>query len=97
MRFLLCAMVLAGCNTPSVQFLGVEPVLVEAEGRSFKVYRQGDRAQAIRIGSDSDLSKLNAATRASIAIQKATGCEIRSGSLTTDRIITNAALKNCQG
>lgn len=94
MRFviLLTALALIGCNSPSPRFMDSPHVEVEVDGSRFSVRRDGDRVEVIRT-SPKVLPRLSVVlARAEVAIQRATGCRVWSGSLKGDQAVVTARL-----
>jgi hypothetical protein len=48
LAYLLTALALAGCNTPSMVFRGIAPTKISVDGSTFEVRVKGLLAQAIR-------------------------------------------------
>ncbi|EAQ13104.1 hypothetical protein BD830_11237 [Maritimibacter alkaliphilus HTCC2654] len=90
--FLLTALALIGCNSPSPRFMDSPHVEVEVAGSRFSVWRDGDRVEVIRT-SPEVLPRLSVVlARAEVAIQRATGCQVWSGSLKGDQAVVTARL-----
>lgn len=67
-------------------------VAVEFEGSRFSVWREGDRVEVIRVSPEA-LPRLSVVlARAEVAIERATGCPVRSGSLKGDQAVVTARL-----
>lgn len=72
----LGAVLLAGCASPSAGYFGVTPQRVTVEGTEIAVYRRGDRAQAIRLGSARRGEHAAIRLRMAAATEQATGCAV---------------------
>lgn len=67
-------------------------VAVTVEGSRFSVWRDGDRVEVIRVSPEA-LPRLSVVlARAEVAIERATGCPVRSGSLKGDQAVVTARL-----
>lgn len=76
MRMMVFAAVLAAlgaCSSPSLRFVGVEPVTVEVEGWTIDVYADDGAAEAIRMTVDWDQTPALMRERGIIAVEQATG------------------------
>jgi hypothetical protein len=75
MRYLLgfVMLAMAACSSPSVGFMGVEPVTVVVEGWTIDVYALDGKAEAIRMTTDWDQSEALMRERGLIAVEQATG------------------------
>ena len=67
----------AGCNTPSMGFRGIEPVTLTVEGSTFDVRVNGTRAEAIRTNAQYAPRMGPMGDRASVAIEKVSGCIVK--------------------
>ncbi|MCI2399755.1 hypothetical protein [Aliiroseovarius subalbicans] len=87
---------LAGCDSPGVAFMGSEKIEVEVEGSTFSVHRRENRVEVYRTSREL-LPKLGVIMgRSKIAIEQATQCKVRDGTMTGDHAIQRASL-NCTG
>lgn len=84
----------AGCNMPGPRFLGVPPVRITVGQSTFDVRVSGTRAQAIRLNREWALRPETVAPRATVAIQKVSGCRVRR--LDGDQVVIDAYL-DCGG
>lgn len=75
---------------------GVRATQIEVAGSKFAVRRTGDRIEALRISPEAGPSRSETLRKASIAILGATGCGIRTGSLSGDQAVIRAEL-DCVG
>jgi hypothetical protein len=89
-------LLLAACDSPSLMFAGGERRLVEVGAARFAVYRQGDAAEAYRLNPEALPPRGQVLLTAGRAIEAATGCRIRPGSMTGDWSIVRASLE-CGG
>ncbi len=70
----LAVLALAGCNTPSTDFLGVDPVRVTVEGWEIDVFATEKAAQAVRATHDWGATGALMTERGAVAIREVTGC-----------------------
>ncbi|WP_371225535.1 hypothetical protein [Roseovarius sp. 2305UL8-3] len=79
MRILYCLsgiLMLGACEMTSPDYAGIKATRVTVLGSVFDVRRRGDRAQAVRMNPEG-LSRYDAAmTRAVIAIEQVTECDV---------------------
>lgn len=73
---LLLICVLAGCDTPSPHFRGIEPVRVEVEGSVFAVRVKGRLAEAVRVNTQYAPRMGPIAGRAAEAMRQVSGCDV---------------------
>lgn len=75
MRLPLAALLLlAACASPSPKFLDAQRSDVVIQGRSYAVFREGNRAQVIRLGYASPAERRVIAEQMIDAVALATGC-----------------------
>ncbi|WP_232796512.1 hypothetical protein [Roseovarius salinarum] len=86
---------LAGCNTPSPEFRGAEPVRLTLGQSTFDVRVAGDRAQAIRRNVEWAPRLQAVAPRAIAAIEAVSGCAVSH--LDGDAAVTEARLDCGEG
>lgn len=67
---------LAGCNTPSLGFRGVDPVTVVVDGSTFDVRVNEFKAEAIRTNMQYAPRLGPMGARASAAIEQVSGCSV---------------------
>ena len=89
---LVTVLAVAACNTPSLEFRGIDPVTVIVDGSTFDVRVKGQRAQAIRTNTQYAPRMGPIGARASAAIEKASGCEVTQ--IGGDQALISAVL-NC--
>lgn len=76
--WIICIVILAGCDSPGVQYAGQPVMRVEAMGQQFSLRRRGDRVEIIRTTFDPrpDIGRIGAAAE---RIVKATyGCPVQT-------------------
>ena len=78
-------LVMAACASPSVQYIGVEGIPVDVEQSRFTVFKDGDNVQVIRTSREVLPNKQEVFAKATIAIERATGCSVKPNSLTGDQ------------
>lgn len=78
-------LLLAACaSSPAPEFIGAERHEVVRDGRSYVLYRRGDRVEVIRLGH-AGRGEHDAIRLAMVAlIGEVTGCRPRAGTLTGD-------------
>ena len=84
---------LSACNTPSPEYLGVEPKTVEQGAYTFKIYQKGTSVQALRTNYGLPSSQADLETAFRIAVGEATGCTVLSRSVSGDAAILNAQIE----
>lgn len=82
-------LVLAACDSPGPDYVGIPPTRVTVDGSTFAVRRNGAEAQAIRLNAE---RRPGVGARAFMAIERATGCQIRPGTVTGDPAVIYARL-----
>ena len=87
--FILLA-VLFGCDSPSIAFQGAPMRVVTIGPSTFSVRMRDDRVESIRTSREWRPSESAIMERAAQAIEQATGCVLRKGSLTGDQAIQRA-------
>lgn len=90
---ILLALALLGCDSPGPDFGGLPGTRVTVDGSTFAVRRKGNTAQAIRLNME---RRAGVMARGFLAIELATGCEVRPGTLTGDPAVIYAKL-SCAG
>ena len=89
---LIAVLFLAGCNTPPLQFAGIEPTRIEVGQSMFDVRVKNGRAHALRVNRELATSLAAVAPRARAAIEQASGCRVADGSLMGDAVFVTADL-----
>jgi hypothetical protein len=84
MRPLAALLLLAACASPSPQFFDARRSDVVVEGRSYAVFRDGNRAQVIRLGYASPAERRAIPDQMLRAVALATGCSAVASSFTGD-------------
>lgn len=93
MRLLFLVLLLAGCSSPSLKFMNIEPVRVSVEGSIYDVYSNGSEVQAIRVNRELLPSKAKAIVRMVMAIEQATGCTVVPTSVDGDQALVKAKIR----
>ena len=75
--FLLLTALLAACSGPTPYFAGQPETVVEVGGAVFHIRRKGDLAEAVRVNREWAPRIGAVAERVTVAIQQATGCDVR--------------------
>ncbi len=89
---LACALVLAGCTSPSPRFAGTARQEVSVEGSRFIVFHRGDEVEVHRVSPEFLPRQRDVFLRAIMAIETVTGCALRPRSLTGDQAILRASV-----
>ena len=92
MILLACAMALAGCDSPSMAFQGMPSRTVIIGPSTFTVRMRGNRVETLRTSREWRPRAVDVLARAALAMEQATGCPLRKGSLTGDQAIQRAKL-----
>ncbi len=92
--FGLVFLCLAGCDTPSPGFRGIEPVRVSVDGSVFDVRVNDSKAEAIRLNSEYAPRLSGIAPKAVFAIEQVSGCKVTK--LGGDQALIKAKL-SCGG
>lgn len=74
MRPLATLLLLAACASPAPQFFDARRSDVVVEGRSYTVFREGNRAQVIRLGYATPSQRKDIPAQMMRAVALATGC-----------------------
>lgn len=90
---ILLALALAACDSPGPDFAGLPGTRVTVDGSTFSVRRKGNTAQAIRLNME---RRAGVMARGFTAIERATGCQVRPGTLSGDPAVIYAEL-TCTG
>ncbi|MBN2907120.1 MAG: hypothetical protein JXJ18_10470 [Rhodobacteraceae bacterium] len=80
---------LGACDAPGPGFAGHPATRVTVDGSTFAVRQNGDRAQAIRLNVE---RRKGVMARAFAAMEQATGCTIRPGTLSGDPAVIYAQI-----
>ena len=91
---LICLGALAACDTPGREYAGIAPQRVRVAQSVFDVRVDGDTAQAIRVNTEWAPRPQAVMPRALIAIEKASGCQVKR--MDGDQVIIEAKL-DCAG
>ncbi len=93
---LLAALGLAACDSPSLPMMSAPVTRLQIAGAEFTVRHDGQRAEAVRTSrmSNPDLWVMLALSKR--AIEQASGCAVRPGTLYGDRVMAEAFL-DCPG
>ena len=73
----LLFLVLAACNTPGPEFRSAPVQRMSVNGSTFDIRHSGERAQAIRVNSESLPRKYETMAKAAVAIEMSSGCDVR--------------------
>ena len=87
---------LAACDSPSVTFMGTQKTIVEIDGTRFSVHRREDRVEVYRTSFEVLPKRAEVFAKAEMAIEQATGCKLRKGTLEGDQALLTARLA-CDG
>ena len=88
--YLMAAIMLAGCNTPSMTFRGITPVTVTVDGSTFAVRVKDLHGEAIRTNMQYAPRTGPIGARGATAIAQVSGCKVsRVGG---DQAVVTAAL-----
>lgn len=82
---------LAGCDSPSPQFMGAPQAEVTVDGMRFSVHRRGDAVEVYRLGFIFRPSEAEVLAKAERAILMTTGCAVRH--LNGDQALIKATLR----
>ncbi len=98
MRYMMpaLALLLAGCDSPHPQFMGVEPKVVTVAGSTFSVRIKGEEAEAIRTSREMVPKIGEIFPKAAAAIEIAGGCPVVANSLKGDSAYVRARIR-CGG
>lgn len=88
----IALLLLAACDSPSPWYDRAAGVAVDAGKHRFRVYSNGQRAQAIRIDRTRRPHVAQVVPLAMIAIGKATGCSIVDGRAKGDTNVVDAQI-----
>jgi len=83
---------LAGCDSPSPQFMRGERFEAEVEGSRFTIWRQGEAVEIYRTSPEVLPRMSEVFAKAEAAVRQTTGCGIDSGSFKGDAALMIAAL-----
>lgn len=94
MRFalILCLTALISCSSPGGKFMKAAPVSVSVEGSEFDIYRVGNEVRIIRLSFEVLPKRAVIFARAIVAVNLATGCRVKTGSMTGDQALMQAKL-----
>lgn len=93
---IVCAVFLTACDSPSVAFIGSEKTIVVIEDSTFSVHRREDQVEVYRTSFEMLPPREQVLARAELAIEQATGCAVKTGSLHGDQALIKASLA-CNG
>lgn len=92
----LCGYSLGACDSPSVAFMGATKTIVVIENSTFSVHRRDDQVEVYRTSFEMLPVREQVLRRAALAIEQATGCAVKNGSLAGDQALIKASLA-CHG
>lgn len=85
MKFAIPAiLMLAACASPAPEFMGAEQIRITRDGRDFAVFRQGNRAEAIRLGYATLPERQGMVATLTSVMEEATGCTPVPGTIEGD-------------
>ena len=89
-----CALI--GCDTPSPPMWGAPTTRVAVDGHRFAVRHTGQRAESVRVSPFPEAGLREMLHLSRTAIEQASGCAVRAGTLYGDRVMAEAFL-DCDG
>ena len=84
--------VLVACNGPSPGMIGAPGVTVTSGGAPFNVFIRGGIVEAVRTNFEYPANVRTVFPRALTAMEEASGCLVREGSMTGDAALIRAKL-----
>lgn len=96
LTIILGLLVLAGCDSPSIDMRGAITRRVEVGGSLFSVHLLGDRVEAVRLTVETGPGARGVMARGFAAIETASGCRIVPGSFEGDPALMRARV-TCTG
>lgn len=93
---ILYGLALTACDSPSIAFMGSAKTIVQIENSTFSVHRREDMVEVYRTSFEMLPPLQQVLHRASLAIEQATGCDVKTGSLNGDQALIRASLA-CHG
>lgn len=94
--FLVLLVLVAGCDSPAPGVSRLASARLTVGGMEFGVHWSAERAEAYRLTRQWRPDRAAVFARAKVAIERASGCPVRKGSLGGDVAIVTAAL-DCRG
>lgn len=85
-------MLTASCNTPSMEFSGIEPSIVNVDQSTFDVRYTENRIETIRTSPEASIAYEQMKERAVMAMQIASGCTVVASTLKGDAAMLTADL-----
>lgn len=82
----------AGCSAATWEFRGIAAHRIVVDGSEFAVRVKGDRAEAVRVTAELKPYTQVIFARAAVAMEMASGCIVRAGSLSGDPAVVTARL-----
>ena len=89
---LVLASILAACASPSPQMMRGEKIQTEVAGSRFTIWRKGEMVEIYRTSPEMLPRASEVMAKAEIAVTRATGCAVKSGSLAGDAALMTATL-----
>jgi hypothetical protein len=89
---LFAAALLAGCDSPSPQFMRGERFEAEVEGSRFTIWRQGEAVEIYRTSPEVLPRMSEVFAKAATAVRQTTGCGIAPDTFKGDAALMTAAL-----
>ncbi len=92
--FLATGLLVAACDSPSPQFMSSDTSVkkVTVEGSTFSIHRRENWVEVYRTSFEALPRIPVILSRAKIAIEQATGCQVVEGSLSGDQAIQRAEI-----
>ncbi len=94
MRYMMLAITLlmAGCDSPHPEFMGIKPRVVTVAGSTFSVRIRGEKAEAIRTSREMVPKIGDIFPKAVAAIEIASGCSVLQRSVKGDSAYVRAQI-----
>ena len=93
---LTLALLLAGCDSPHPEFMGIKPKVITVAGSTFAVRIKGEKAEAIRTSREMVPKIGEIFPKAAAAIEIASGCPVVANSVKGDAAYVRARI-DCGG
>ena len=89
---LVALSILAACNGPSPALIGTPAQEITVDGARFRVFVQGERAEAVRLNFEFPANVRTVFPRAITAIKTVSGCDVDPAAVTGDAALIKARL-----
>ncbi|MGL4310466.1 MAG: hypothetical protein ACRCSU_08255 [Paracoccaceae bacterium] len=96
-RSALALFLLTACASPAPEFMGAQEIRITRGGRDFAVFRQGNRAEAIRLGYATLPERQGMVAMLVSVMAEATGCTPIPGTVEGDTSEIRARLRCPKG